>query len=132
MRHGYSGIPRWVLGLAAAGALFILLPLAAMVARVNWAQFIPLLTSDASLTALGLSLRTAAASTALCVLLGVPLALVLARAASDVRSAGAGRARSGRRRRRSRSSWSERARTSSASERAGLAAPAVVAVSVGT
>ena len=29
-------------GLAAAGALFVLLPLAAMVARVNWPQFIPL------------------------------------------------------------------------------------------
>lgn len=76
---GYSGIPRWVAGIAAVGALFVLLPLAAMVSRVEWAQFIPLVTSDASLTALGLSLRTAAASTVLCVLFGVPLALVLAR-----------------------------------------------------
>src|SRR5512141_1184942 len=76
---GYSGIPRWVLAIAAVGALFVLLPLAAMVARVNWPQFIPLVTSEASLTALVLSLRTAAASTVLCVLFGVPLALVLAR-----------------------------------------------------
>ncbi|MGO4491032.1 ABC transporter permease [Arthrobacter sp. 2YAF22_2] len=75
----YSGIPRWVLAIAAAGSLFVLLPLAAMVARVDWPDFIPLVTSEASLTALGLSLRTAAASTVLCVLLGVPLALVLAR-----------------------------------------------------
>ncbi len=75
----YSGIPRWVAAIAAVGAVFVLLPLAAMVARVNWAAFIPLVTSESSLTALGLSLRTAAASTVLCVLLGVPLALVLAR-----------------------------------------------------
>ncbi|MFS0717942.1 ABC transporter permease [Arthrobacter sp. 1P04PC] len=78
-RHGYSGIPRWVASLAVVAAAFILLPLAAVVARVDWPNFLPLVTSDASLTALGLSLRTAAASTALCILLGVPLALVLAR-----------------------------------------------------
>jgi molybdate transport system permease protein len=67
------------MAVAGVGALFVLLPLAAMVAKVNWPQFLPLITSEASLTALGLSLRTAAASTLLCVLLGVPLALVLAR-----------------------------------------------------
>ncbi|QCB96359.1 molybdate ABC transporter permease subunit [Arthrobacter sp. PAMC25564] len=77
--HEYSGIPAWIMAMAAIGALFVLLPLAAMVAKVNWPQFIPLVTSDASFTALGLSLRTAAASTVLCVLLGVPLAMVLAR-----------------------------------------------------
>jgi molybdate transport system permease protein len=64
---------------AALGFLAVLLPLAAMAARVNWAEFIPLVTSGASLTALALSLRTAAASTLLCVALGVPTALVLAR-----------------------------------------------------
>jgi molybdate transport system permease protein len=77
---GYTGVPPWVFVLAAAGGLFVLLPLAAMVARVNWGQFIPLVTSESSLTALGLSLRTSAASTVLCIVLGVPLALVLARA----------------------------------------------------
>ncbi|MDN3935430.1 ABC transporter permease [Arthrobacter sp. YD4] len=78
-RHGYSGIPPWVAALAVVAAAFILLPLAAVVARVDWPNFLPLVTSDASLTALGLSLRTAAASTVVCILLGVPLALVLAR-----------------------------------------------------
>ncbi|WP_395399317.1 ABC transporter permease [Arthrobacter sp. UC242_113] len=77
---GYTGVPPWVFGLAAAGALFVLLPLVAMVAKVNWGQFIPLITSETSLTALGLSLRTSAASTVLCIVFGVPLALVLARA----------------------------------------------------
>jgi molybdate transport system permease protein len=76
---GYHGVPRWVYAIAAAGAVFVLLPLAAMAARVNWPQFIPLVTSESSLTALGLSLRTSAASTALCIVFGVPLALVLAR-----------------------------------------------------
>lgn len=77
--HGYTGVPRWIHALAVLAALVVLLPLLAMVARVNWAEFIPLVTSDAALSALGLSLRTAAASTVLCVVLGVPLALVLAR-----------------------------------------------------
>ncbi|MCU1517988.1 MAG: molybdenum transporter permease [Pseudarthrobacter sp.] len=76
---GYGGVPRWIYAIAAAGGIFVLLPLAAMVAKVNWPQFIPLVTSESSLTALGLSLRTSAASTVLCVVLGVPLALVLAR-----------------------------------------------------
>jgi molybdate transport system permease protein len=75
----YTGIPAWIYPVAAAGGLLVLLPLAAMAARVNWPQFIPLVTSESSLTALVLSLRTSAASTALCLLLGVPLALVLAR-----------------------------------------------------
>ena len=78
-RHGYSGIPRWVAALAVVAAAFILLPLAAVVVRVDWPNFLPLVTSNASLTALGLSLRTSAASTVLCIVLGVPLALVLAR-----------------------------------------------------
>jgi molybdate transport system permease protein len=73
------GLPRWVFVPAAAGAVFVLLPLAAIVSRVDWRHFAGLVTSESSLTALGLSLRTSATSTLLCVLLGVPLALVLAR-----------------------------------------------------
>lgn len=75
----YSGIPPWVYAVAVVGFLFILLPLVAIAAKVNWSQFIPLVTSESSLTALWLSLRTSAASTALCVVAGVPLAMVLAR-----------------------------------------------------
>ncbi len=73
-------MPRWVYLVAALGALFILVPLLGMVAKVNWAQFVPLITSESSRDALLLSLKTAAASTALCIIFGVPLALVLARA----------------------------------------------------
>jgi len=76
---GYSGIPGWVRMLAVLAAVVVVLPLLAMVLRVDWGQFLPLVTSEPSLTALGLSLRTSAASTLLCIVLGVPLALVLAR-----------------------------------------------------
>ncbi|MBD8607908.1 molybdate ABC transporter permease subunit [Aeromicrobium sp. CFBP 8757] len=74
-----SGLPRWVLVPAAAGALFIVLPLVALASRVQWGSFWSLITSDSSREALLLSLRTSAAATLLCVLLGVPMALVLAR-----------------------------------------------------
>ncbi|MCQ9163090.1 ABC transporter permease [Arthrobacter sp. STN4] len=76
----YQAVPRWVYVVAAAGALFVLVPLVGMVAKVNWGEFIPLITSPSSLDALLLSLKTASASTALCIIFGVPLALVLARA----------------------------------------------------
>jgi molybdate transport system permease protein len=73
------GIPAWVIGVAAIGGLFVLLPLVAMLTRVNWPDFIPLVTSASSVDALLLSLRTSLAATALCLVLGVPLAIVLAR-----------------------------------------------------
>lgn len=76
----YSGVPGWVYGLAVLGALFVLLPLGGMVARVNWGEFGALISSEASIAALWLSLKTAALSTLLCLLFGVPLALLLARA----------------------------------------------------
>lgn len=71
--------PGWLFIPAALGSLFIVLPLAAMLTRVDWAQLPSLLTSQSALTALALSLRTSLIATALCVVLGVPMALVLAR-----------------------------------------------------
>ena len=76
-------LPRWIYIPAATGALFVVLPLIAVAAKVDWPHFWSLITSESSTTALVLSLKTAAASTALCLLLGVPMALVLAR--SDAR-----------------------------------------------
>ena len=75
-----TSLPRWVWLPAAAGTALVLLPLAGLLARVPWRGFGALVASDASRDALVLSLRTAAASTVLCLLVGVPLALVLARA----------------------------------------------------
>ena len=79
-------LPRWILLPAGLGALFVVLPLVAMAARVEWGEFGALLTSESSLSALRLSLQTSLTSAAACVLLGVPLALVLAR--SDARGTG--------------------------------------------
>lgn len=72
-------LPRWLYVPAAIGAALVLLPLAGMLTRVDWADFIDLVTSDSALTALGLSIRTSLVATALCLLLGVPMAAVLAR-----------------------------------------------------
>jgi molybdate transport system permease protein len=74
-----TGLPRWLYLPAAAGAIFVVLPLVAVAARVDWSQFWSLITSTSSLTALKLSLKTSAASTSLCIVLGVPMALVFAR-----------------------------------------------------
>jgi molybdate transport system permease protein len=75
----YPGLPRWVFVPAAVGALFVVLPLAAMLATVRWAELPSLITSESSVAALVLSLQTSTASTALCVVFGVPMAMVLAR-----------------------------------------------------
>ena len=71
--------PGWLWVPAAAALLLVLLPLAGLLARVRPDQLWPLLTSPASVDALLLSLRTAGAATALCLLLGTPLAILLAR-----------------------------------------------------
>lgn len=64
---------------AVLGLLLVAVPLVGVVLRVDLARLPELVTSDASRAALGLSLRTSLATTALCVVLGVPIALVLAR-----------------------------------------------------
>jgi len=74
-----AALPRWVYVPALAAALFLALPLFAMAVKVDWTQFGSLITGPSSRAALLLSVRTALASTSLCVLLGVPLSLVLAR-----------------------------------------------------
>jgi molybdate transport system permease protein len=72
-------LPSWVFVPAALGVLLVLLPLAAILLQVPWADFPALLASESSRAALRLSLQTSLASTGACLLLGVPLALVLAR-----------------------------------------------------
>lgn len=81
---GSSGLPRWIYVPAVVGAMFVVLPLVAMAAKVDWSQFGSLITSSSSLAALKLSIQTAAASTALCIIVGVPMAMVLARSHSRV------------------------------------------------
>ncbi|WP_244301112.1 ABC transporter permease [Leucobacter insecticola] len=77
--HTQTPVPTafWVpAGLAAA---VLILPLVALFLRVDWAAVPATLVSPAALSALGLSVTTASIATALCVLLGLPLALVIAR-----------------------------------------------------
>ncbi|SJN10102.1 Molybdenum transport system permease protein ModB (TC 3.A.1.8.1) [Leucobacter sp. 7(1)] len=58
----------------------MLLPLLALLSRIEWAAIPRLLVAPETANALGISLVTALTSTALCLVLGVPLALVIARA----------------------------------------------------
>ena len=70
----------WALALPAAVALLFLLgPLVGLVLRAPWDQTGTLLRSGGALQALRLSLVTASASTVVALLLGVPLAWLLAR-----------------------------------------------------
>jgi len=74
-----TSLPRWLWVPAGVGAAFVLLPLVAMTTRVDWAHFGSLITTESAREALLLSLRTAVASTVLCVVLGTPMAVILAR-----------------------------------------------------
>ena len=66
---------------AGVALALLVLPLVALIVRAPWASLPGLLTQTTVAQALGLSLATGLASTLLCLLLGVPLALVLARSA---------------------------------------------------
>lgn len=81
-RRTRSGIalPRLLLVPAGIGAVLVVLPLLGLLLRADIGRFAALVTSEPALAALGLSLVTSTAATALCLVLGVPLALVLARA----------------------------------------------------
>jgi molybdate transport system permease protein len=79
LARAYSGLPRWLLLPASLGAALVLFPLLAMATRVEWSRFGELVTSEASLAALALSLQTSLVTTLVCLLLGVPMAMLLAR-----------------------------------------------------
>lgn len=71
--------PAWLWIPAAGAILVVVVPLLGLLTSVDVGSLWPLLTSQASVTALLLSLRTAVIATALCLVLGAPLALLLAR-----------------------------------------------------
>ncbi|MFG2103349.1 ABC transporter permease [Micromonospora echinaurantiaca] len=73
------GIPVALLLPAALGLVFLTLPLVGLLARTPWADLPRRLAEPGVLTALRLSLQTATLATLLCLLLGVPLAWLLAR-----------------------------------------------------
>jgi molybdate transport system permease protein len=64
---------------AAAALALVMLPVVGLLTRTDLARLPALVTGPAAVTALSLSVRTAALSTLLCLALGGPLAVVLAR-----------------------------------------------------
>ena len=74
-----SPLPIWAGGLGALALCFLVLPLAFMLGRVNWATLGATLATPEAASALGLSLRTCAVALGVDLLLGVPAALVLSR-----------------------------------------------------
>ncbi|UFU07240.1 ABC transporter permease [Ruania halotolerans] len=84
-RSGVGGrIPRVLLAPAALAVALLTLPLLALLPRVDWANAPQAVTSPEALAALSLSLRTGLVAVGCCVILGIPLALVLARATGPV------------------------------------------------
>ncbi|WP_055476429.1 ABC transporter permease [Gordonia sp. HS-NH1] len=66
-------------GPALIGVGLIVLPPVALVLRAPWGTFVEQISSSSSLDALRLSLITATCSTVICLVVGVPMALIFAR-----------------------------------------------------
>ncbi len=78
-------IPAPLLALAVAGLLFFLLPLAGLVVRAPWSELGPALIAPQTGTALVLSLITSLSATAVALVLGIPVALLLSRTRGTLR-----------------------------------------------
>ena len=72
-------VPVGVRVLAVVGLAFLALPVVSLLVRAPWSRFWGLVTSGAVLTPLRISLETSVLATAVALVLGVPLAWVLAR-----------------------------------------------------
>lgn len=77
---GREHVPRWVYAPALAGLAVVVVPLLALLPKVNWSTFFHDITEPTTAAALALSARSAVIAVLACVVLGVPLALVIARA----------------------------------------------------
>src|SRR3989442_1273399 len=73
------------MALAGLGLLLFLLPLAGLVARAPWGQVGQELLASETATALGLSIFCSVTATAIALVLGIPLALVLSRTTGTLR-----------------------------------------------
>ncbi len=78
-RSGGERLPAWLLIPAVIATLLLVLPFVALLTRLDWATVPAAITSPEAVQALGLSLGTAAIATAICAVLGIPLAIVIAR-----------------------------------------------------
>ncbi len=81
-RRGF--VPQVLVVPAVLGLALLVVPLTALVGRVDWSTLWADVTSPAALSALGLSVVTAAIATVACAVLGVPLALLIARSGARV------------------------------------------------
>lgn len=72
-------IPRWLYLPATVGLAFLTLPVVALLARADWTEIPAAIISPSARSALLLSVQCALGAVVLCLLLGIPLALVLAR-----------------------------------------------------
>jgi molybdate transport system permease protein len=75
-------VPRWLYLPAALGFLFLVLPLVALIVRADWSTFPAAITSDEAVAALWLSIKCGLAAVLICLIVGVPLALIMARSES--------------------------------------------------
>ncbi|MBN9100421.1 MAG: molybdate ABC transporter permease subunit [Pseudonocardia sp.] len=78
-RAAAVALPGWLWLPATLAFALIALPVVGLLLKADWPRIPALLLSSASVDALLLSLETAAVATALCIALGGPLAVVLAR-----------------------------------------------------
>src|SRR5690554_7552742 len=74
-----GSVPRMLYLPAVIGLALLNLPIIGLIARVDWATVPAAIASPAAADALWLSLRTGFAATLVCLVLGVPLAVVMAR-----------------------------------------------------
>ena len=74
-----SPIPAWIGGLGALAFAYLVVPLVLMGMRVPWGRLPELLTTEAALAALALSVKTALIALALDLLFGIPAAILLSR-----------------------------------------------------
>lgn len=75
-----SLLPRWLRALGLACVVMLALPIVGLLATVEWSTLGQSLTAHSALIALRLSLLTALAATVLSLLVGLPVALLMARA----------------------------------------------------
>lgn len=72
-------MPRWLYLPATVGFLFLVLPLVALIVRADWSTFPSAITSDEAVAALWLSVKCGFTAVVICLAVGVPLALIMAR-----------------------------------------------------
>lgn len=84
VRQAHRRPPAWLIIPAGIATLLLAMPFVALLVRLDWAGVPAAITAPAALQALALSLSTASIATVACLVLGVPLAVVIARSTGAV------------------------------------------------